>query len=243
MRSGRGILARVLRTVILCGGKGTRAFPHTVEVPKPLLEVGDRPLLHHVLDLYASQGHTRFVLAAGYKAQLIAEFARTLPSAWDVEVVATGVETGTAGRLWRVRDVTGPTFFCTYGDGLGDVDLAALLEFHRAHGRPATLTTVPLPSPYGTVDVDGDGRVTNFEEKPRLDDHRINAGFFVFDHAVFEHWAGDDLERETLPSLAARGDLGAYAHTGFWKSADTYKDTQELGRLFEQGAPWLRADR
>jgi len=228
-----------VKTVILCGGKGTRAYPHTVELPKPLLDVGDRPMLQHVMELYAAQGHHEFVLAAGYKADLVAEFADGLPPSWKVDVVDTGVETGTGGRVVGVREHVDGTFFCTYADGLGDVDLASLLAFHRAHGQAATLTTVPLPSQYGTIELDSDGRVARFREKPRLADHRINAGFFVFDERVFELWWGDDLERQTLPHLAGLGELGAYPHEGFWKSADTYKDTQDLASLWESGAPWL----
>jgi glucose-1-phosphate cytidylyltransferase len=228
-----------MKTVILCGGKGTRAYPLTVEMPKPLLEVGDRPMLQHVMELYAAQGFCEFVLAAGYKAELIAEFAAGLPPSWSVEVVDTGVETGTGGRVAAMADHVAGTFLCTYADGLGDVDLHALVEFHREHGHVATITTVPLPSQYGTVELDADGLVARFREKPRLPDHRINAGFFVFEPKVFELWWGDDLERQTLPHLAGLGELAAYHHLGFWKSADTYKDTQELAAMWEAGAPWL----
>jgi glucose-1-phosphate cytidylyltransferase len=228
-----------VKTVILCGGKGTRAYPATTVVPKPLLEVGDRPMLQHVLELYAAQGHCDFVLAAGYKAELFEAFAEGLPSHWRVDVVDTGLDTNTGGRVSAVRDRVGDTFFCTYADGLGDVDLQALLDFHRSHGSAATLTTVPLPSQYGTIEFDSDGKVARFREKPRLPEHRINAGFFVFDQRVFDLWWGEDLERQVLPHLAGLGELCAYAHEGFWKSADTYKDTQELAALWADGAPWL----
>lgn len=228
-----------LKTVILCGGKGTRAYPATVEIPKPLLEIGDRPMLQHVMELYAAQGFTEFVLAAGYKADLIEAFAGGLPSDWKVDVVDTGEETNTGGRVHAVRDWVGEVFFCTYADGLGDVDLHALLCFHAAHAQAATLTTVPLPSQYGTIELDSDGRVARFREKPRLFDHRINAGFFVFDRRVHDIWWGEDLERQVLPHLAGLGELAAYPHDGFWKSADTYKDTQDLASLWESGPPWL----
>jgi glucose-1-phosphate cytidylyltransferase len=227
-----------VKTVILCGGKGTRAFPHTVEVPKPLLEIGDRAMLHHVMEIYASQGFCEFVLAAGYKAELIDAFAETVPSAWSVTVLDTGEDTNTGERVRRCGDVAGDPFFATYADGLGNVDLAALLAFHTGHAGAATLTTVPLPSQYGTIDIDGLGRATNFKEKPQLHDHRINAGFFVFDQRAFESWEGHDLEREVLPHLAGQAELYCYPHEGFWKSADTYKDTQDLSSLCDQ-APWL----
>jgi glucose-1-phosphate cytidylyltransferase len=230
-------------TVILCGGKGTRAYPHTLEVPKPLLEVAGRPILSHVMELYAEQGFERFVLAAGFKQDLVADFARTVPSRWDVEVVDTGEETNTGGRLRLCRDLVDETFFATYADGLADIDLGALAAFHGGHPGAATLTTVPLPSQYGTLDCADDGKVRNFREKPVLHDHWINAGFFVFDRDVFGHWEGEDLEREVLPALGSRGTLYAYQHRGFWKSMDTYKDALELTKLCGEGhAPWTRSE-
>jgi glucose-1-phosphate cytidylyltransferase len=233
-----------MRTVILCGGKGTRAYPHTVEVPKPLLEVSDRPVLLHLMEIYAGQGFTDFVLAAGYKLPLIQAFAEELPAAWQVEVVDTGADTNTGGRVQRIADRVGDDFFLTYADGLGNVDLAGLLAFHRSHPGVATLTTVPLPSQYGTLDVDGDGRVHGFKEKPRLPDHLINAGFFVFDRRAFDLWPdpGEDLERDVLPALGTQDELFAFRHLGFWKSMDTFKDAVDLGALCAEGpGPWLDA--
>lgn len=231
-----------MRTVILCGGKGTRAYPHTLEVPKPLMEIADRPVLLHLMELYAAQGFSDFVLAAGYKLPLIETFASELPAEWQVEVVDTGADTNTGGRVRQVADKVGDDFFLTYADGLGNVDLAALLEFHRGHDGAATLTTVPLPSQYGTIEVDGDGRVERFREKPRLPDHVINAGFFVMDRRVLDLWPdpGEDLERDVLPALGAAGQLFAFRHLGFWKSMDTYKDAVDLGSLCEDGpGPWM----
>ncbi len=230
-----------LTAVILCGGKGTRAYPHTREVPKPLLEVAGEPVLAHVLRIYARQGVTRFLLSAGYLAEMVEDFAATLPADWQVDVVDTGEETNTAGRILALADRLEGTFLANYADGLGDVDVAASVAFHARHAGTATLTTVPLPSQYGTIDSGDDGRVTRFREKPRLADHRINGGWFVFDHAALEQFVvGDDLERDVLPHLGARGDLYAYEHHGFWKSMDTYKDALELSRLAEQpdGPPW-----
>jgi glucose-1-phosphate cytidylyltransferase len=224
-----------VRTLILCGGRGTRAYPHTVELPKPLLEVGDRPVLEHVMGIYAEQGFDDFVLAAGFRCDLVREFADGLDRGWAVEVVDTGEDTNTGGRVHACRDRLGDTAFVTYGDGVGDVDLRALLAFHHGHAGAATLTTVPLPSQYGTIEADAGGRVERFREKPRLPDHRINAGFFVFDRRAFDRWEGDDLEREVLPALARGGELFAYAHEGFWKSMDTYKDALELSELCR---PW-----
>lgn len=234
---------RDMAVVLLCGGRGTRARPHTREVPKPLLEVAGEPVLAHLLRIYAAQGLTRFVLSAGYLADQVVDFARTLPSAWDVDVVDTGEDTGTAGRIARVADRVGDTFLANYADGLGDVDVAAALDFHRAHPGTATVTTVPLPSQYGTIDAGDDGRVTRFREKPRLTDHRINGGWFVFDRAALDEFVGDDLEHDVLPHLGARGDLYAYEHHGFWQSMDTYKDAVALSELAERpdGPPWAVA--
>lgn len=227
-------------TLILCGGRGTRAYPHTVDTPKPLIEVGDRPVVRHVMDIYAAQGFTDFVLAAGYKAELIAGFARTLPPEWNVTVRDTGVETNTGARVAACSDLVTDPFFVTYADGLADIDLQQLLAFHRGHEGHATLTTVPLPSPFGTVDANRKGQVVRFAEKPRLDEHQINAGFLVFDAAVFAQWTGEDLEREVLPMLSEREELFAYRHLGFWRSLDSYKDALALSELWDRGdAPWV----
>lgn len=238
--AGAGWIASpTMRTVILCGGKGTRAYPHTVDVPKPLLEIDGQPVLHHVMEVYAAQGFKDFVLAAGYKTELIEEFARTVPAGWGVEVVNTGEDTNTGGRVRRCRDIVGDTFFVTYADGVGNVNLTTLLQFHRGHGGLATLTTVPLPSQYGTIVFDTSGQVAEFREKPQLPDHHINAGFFVFDSGAFDHWQGEDLENEVLPALGASGHLFAFRHAGFWRSMDTYKDAVELTRLCAGGqVPW-----
>lgn len=238
MRNPRG----VVRTVILCGGKGTRAYPHTVDVPKPLLHVDGRPVLRHVMDVFAAQGFRSFVLAAGYRSEMIEEFAKTLDDELDVIVRDTGEETGTGGRILACADDVDDVFFATYADGLGNVDLRALHDFHRGHAGLATVTTVALPSQYGTLELDGDRRVRRFREKPRLPEHRINAGFFAFDRAVLDRWPGDDLEREVLPALAAEDQLYAFDHDGFWKSMDTYKESLDLTELCRGGdPPWLDA--
>lgn len=229
-----------MTAVILCGGHGTRARPHTRSVPKPLLEVGNEPVLGHLLRIYARQGVTRFVLSAGYMADQVTAFADTLTDDWDVEVVDTGEDANTADRIAGVADRVDETFLANYADGLADVDVAALVAFHASHPGTATLTTVPLPSQYGTIDVGDDGRITRFREKPRLRDHRINGGWFVFDRGALDQFIGADLEREVLPHLGERGDLYAYRHPGFWMSLDTYKDALTLTALAEQpgGAPW-----
>jgi glucose-1-phosphate cytidylyltransferase len=191
------------------------------------------------MTIYARQGYEEFVLAAGFRSDLIEDFAADLPRHWKVDVVNTGEDAGTGERIRRCRDRLGGTFFATYGDGLGAIDLAALVDYHSSHQGAATVTTVPLPSPYGTLEWDESGRVERFFEKPRLEDHWINAGFFVIEDQAFEHWRGEDLEREVLPALASASELYAYRHSGFWRSMDTYKDALELSALcLEGGAPW-----
>jgi glucose-1-phosphate cytidylyltransferase len=229
-----------MKTLILCGGKGTRAYPQTVELPKPLLEVAGRPVLGHVMEIYAAQGFIQFVLAAGYKSELVWKFAQGLPKEWQVDVVDTGEDTNTGARLAACREQVGQQFFVTYADGLGNVDLDRLVVFHNEHPGSATVTTVPLPSQYGTFHLGPGDRVEGFQEKPRLADQLINAGFFVMDDRVFDCWAGEDLEREVLPGLGEAGELYAYRHDGFWKSMDTYKDAIELSNLCADGpAPWM----
>ena len=230
-----------LPAVVLCGGRGTRAHPLTTDVPKPLLPAGEHPVLRHLLEVFARQGSTRFVLAAGFRAEAIAAFARALPPEWDVEVVDTGEDTGTGERIRRCRHLLPQRFFATYGDGVGNVDLQALQQRHVEAGGRATVTVVPLRSQYGTLDLDGEDRVVAFREKPVLPDHWINAGFFVLEQSVFSDWAGDDLERDVLPALAGAGDLYVYRHRGSWMSVDTHKDLLEMQRLAQGGedAPWL----
>lgn len=232
-----------MRTLILCGGKGTRAYPYTAELPKPLLEVGGRPILGHVMEIYARQGFCDFVLAAGYRSDLVEAYARTLPSGWSVEVLDSGVDANTGERVRRCAPRMGRRWFLTYADGVGDVDLHGLLAFHLDHGGSATLTSVPLPSQYGTIELDRSGRVGRFTEKPRLADHWINAGFFVLEARATGWMAGPDFERQVLPALGEAGELYAFRHHGFWKSLDTYKDARELDALCADadGPPWLPA--
>jgi glucose-1-phosphate cytidylyltransferase len=228
-----------VQALILCGGRGVRAWPGTAELPKPMLPVGDRPILRHVMDIYASQGVTDFVLAAGYRHEAIATYADELPTDWNVDVVHTGEDAGTGERVTACLDRMAAEFFLTYGDGLGDINLDALLACHRDHQAGATVTVVPLPSQYGTLEVTAEGRVTDFREKPVLADHLINAGFFVVEKAALPG-TGVSLERDILPDLGRRGVLFVYRHSGFWRSMDTYKDFLEAEELAtREGTPWL----
>lgn len=227
---------------ILCGGRGTRLQEHTHAIPKPLVEIGGRPILWHVVRIYAAQGHRRFVLLTGYLGEQIERFvaAAEWPEPVEVECVATGEDTPTGGRLALAaeRFAAGP-FCLTYGDGVADIDLAALRAFHAEQGVAATMTVVRPFSQWGVALLGDDSRVAGFREKPRLD-HWINGGFFCCEPAFLDFVApGSVLEREPLERAAAAGELAAYRHEGFWDCMDTYKDAVVLNDLWASGeAPW-----
>ena len=224
-----------MQVVILCGGRGTRAYPFTEYLPKPMLPIDGTPILMHLMRFFAEQGHREFVLSLGYRKEVIKDYFHRKTLDWQIEFVDTGEDTDTGGRIERCRHLLGESFFATYADGLSDVDLDSLERFHRTHDGLATITSVPLVSQYGTLCSEDDGRVRSFHEKPVLRDHRINAGFFVFDHEVFDHWEGSNLEREVFPALARKNLLFAYGHEGFFKSMDSYKDQQEIERMVREG--------
>lgn len=226
-----------MEVVILCGGKGSRSYPFTDYYPKVMMPIAGTPILVHIMRLYAHQGVTRFVLAAGHRQEILLDYFEGRFQDWDIRVVDTGAESDTGERLRRCAPHIGETFFATYGDGLGDVDLQALLAFHREAGGLATVTSVPLRSQYGLVVFDAGRRVESFQEKPVIPDVWVNAGFFVFDRHVFDHWEGQNLEVDVMPRLAAQRLLYTYLHTGFWKSMDTNKDQQELEKLHNGGNP------
>ena len=231
-----------MKVVILAGGFGTRAYPHTEYLPKPMMPVGGKPILRHVMDIYARQGFTNFVLSVGYRKEVILDYFEGRSFGWQVEIVDTGAQTDTGGRIYGCRHLLGDTFMATYADGLSDVVLADLLAFHRRAGRLATITSVPLRSQYGTIDADADGVIRDFREKPVLKDYWINAGFFVMEKRIFDHWRGENLEREVFPNRLAGRHLATYRHDGFFKSMDTYKDQQEIEAMFADGRlPWLRS--
>lgn len=203
-----------------------------------MMPICGTPILIHIMRLYAQQGFTDFILAAGHRKEILDDyflgFDGRFPD-WDVQIVDTGDESDTGERIRRCAPYLDGRFFATYGDGIGNVRLNDLLTFHKAKGALATVTTVPLPSQYGTVDFDDDFRVLAFHEKPVLREHWINAGFFVFESEIFDCWEGQNLEREVLPNLVQRGCLYSYQHQGFWKSMDTSKDQQDLERLYKEG--------
>jgi glucose-1-phosphate cytidylyltransferase len=228
--------------VILCGGRGTRLREHTETIPKPLVEIGGRPILWHVIRIYAEQGFERFVLCTGHKGELIDTFVENdgLPRGLQIECVPTGEDTPTGGRIARVAGrLRGERFCATYADGVADIDLAELLGFHERHGALATMTVVQPELQFGVADLNGDGRVLGFAEKPRYEGW-INGGFFCFEPGALDYIGSNSvLERDPLERLAAADQLRAFRHEGFWDCMDTYKDAVLLNDLWAAGrAPW-----
>ena len=253
-----------MKVVILAGGLGTRLSEETATRPKPMVEIGGRPILWHLMNLYASGGFDDFVVALGYKQEVVKDYFRSLHAtnndisidfstgdtvvrersklSWKVDLVDTGADTMTGGRIKRLREIVGDhTFMCTYGDGLASIDVAAVLAFHLRQGRAATITAVRPPARFGTLDITGD-RVVRFVEKPQASEGWINGGFFVFEPEIFDRIDGDHtlLEHEPLVSLAADEQLSVFKHDGFWQPMDTLRDRRLLEELWAAGdAPWV----
>jgi glucose-1-phosphate cytidylyltransferase len=227
--------------VILCGGRGTRLRERTESVPKALVEIGGRPILWHVIQIYAAQGFNRFLLATGYMGEAVAEFAAAerWPEGVKVEPIDTGLDTPTGGRIACLAEhLDGERFCVTYADGVADVDLGEQLDFHHGHGALATVTVVQPNMQWGVAELEGD-RVAGFVEKPRSE-HWINGGFFCFEPGVLDYLDADSvLERAPLSRLAGEGELRGFRHQGFWDCMDTYKDAVVLNDLWTAGrAPW-----
>ncbi len=253
-----------MKAVILAGGLGTRISEESHLRPKPMIEIGGRPILWHVMKIYAHHGVTDFVICLGYKGYMIKEFFanyllhasdvtidastgeityhHSTAEPWRVTMVDTGDGTQTGGRLKRVREYLDPAepFCFTYGDGVSDVDIMAEIAFHRAHGREATVTSVVPPGRYGALEI-VEGAVREFREKPPGDNARINGGFFILNPSVVDRIEGDATSFEDAPleSLAADGELMAWTHDGFWHPMDTLRDKNHLEALWSSGAaPW-----
>ena len=255
-----------MKTVILAGGLGTRISEESHLKPKPMIEIGGRPILWHIMKSFSHYGFNDFILCLGYKGYVVkeyfsnyvlhnadltvdlakgsVEYHATNHEPWKVTLVDTGEETMTGGRVKRIAKYLEPgePFFLTYGDGVSDVDLAALLAFHKSHGKDATVTAVAPPGRYGALDIEAD-LVQRFVEKPPGDNGLINGGFFVLDPKVIDRIDGDATvwEQEPLMGLARDGQLGAYRHSGFWAAMDTLRDKNVLEALWDSGeAPWRR---
>ena len=254
-----------MKVVILAGGYGTRLSEETGLRPKPLVEIGERPIIWHIMKMYERAGFTDFIICCGYKGAMIktyfvnyftenyditvnladnsVEFLGKPNERWKVTMVDTGLETMTGGRIKRIREHLGDEPFClTYGDGVADIDIRELVDFHQSHNRKATITAVPSPGRFGVLEL-ADQTVSGFSEKPANEMGWINGGFFVLDPSVLDYIEGDSTiwEREPLQRLALDGELQAYKHTGYWQPMDTLRDKRELETLWDSGsAPWSR---
>ena len=251
-----------MKAVILAGGLGTRLSEETATRPKPMVEIGGRPILWHILKIYSSHGINDFVICAGYKGYIIKEYFANYflhmsdvtfdmannsmqvhhknAEPWKVTIIDTGDETMTGGRIKRIAPYVDGTFCCTYGDGVGDINITELIDFHQSGKRKATLTGVQPPGRFGSVNHDGD-EVDSFQEKPEGDGAWINGGFFVLEPSIFDEIDSDSTiwERQPLENLAKQRELGIYKHKGFWRPMDTLRDKHELESLWDSGkAPW-----
>lgn len=253
-----------MKVVILAGGLGTRLSEETVVRPKPMVEIGGRPILWHIMKLYSHYGFHDFVICLGFKGYLIKEYFSNYflhssdvtfdmakntmevhqrkAEPWKVTLVDTGMESMTGGRVKRVAPYLGnETFMLTYGDGVANVDIPALLAFHRSHGKEATITATQPSGRFGALNLDGSDLVRSFQEKPAGDGAWINGGFFVLEPSIFERIAGDStvFEKEPLEGLARDGQMAAYRHAGFWQPMDTMRDKLHLEELWATGQiPW-----
>lgn len=255
-----------IKVVILCGGLGTRLSEETQIKPKPMVEIGGRPMLWHIMKIYEKHGFNDFTLALGYKGEVIkdyfmnyharqsnltvhllkgsVEYSNPTAEDWHVSLIDTGAQTMTGGRLLRLKELisaTNTTFMLTYGDGVSNVDLDKLLALHRAHGKLATVTAVRPSARFGGLVID-DGRVLNFKEKPQSGEGWINGGYFVFEQGVFDYLDDDAtvLERKPLENLVRDGQLMAYQHDGYWQCMDTIRDRDALQETWDSGtAPWM----
>lgn len=255
-----------MKVVILAGGYGTRISEETKYIPKPMIEIGDKPILWHIIKYYSSFGYNDFIICLGYKQHVIKEYFsnyylyntdvtfdmsnnnmevhQSHSEPWKISLIDTGLNTMTGGRVKRIKDYIGnEPFMLTYGDGVCDVDLDKLLEFHKKQGKIATITAVQPGGRFGALKIDDDGKLKSFEEKKKEDGGWVNGGFMVLNPEIFDYIEGDSMPLEKAPfeKLASEGQMSAYKHDGFWQCMDTLKDKTYLEKLIsEKDTPWVR---
>ena len=231
-----------MKVILLAGGLGTRLSEYTDTIPKPMVRIGGKPMLWHIMNLYARYNHKNFFIALGHKGEIIKKHFSKLSEDWNINLIETGEKTMTGGRVKRLQKLIGKeTFMLTYGDGVADINLDSLLSFHKSHGKLVTVSAVRPPARFGAIKLQGD-QVVSFKEKSHLSEGWINGGFFVIEPDFFNFIDGDNtyLEREPLEKVASKGELIAYKHNGFWQCMDTKRDLDNLEEIYSQGAPWER---
>jgi len=230
-----------MKVVILCGGKGTRLKEYTEDIPKPLIEIGGKPILWHIMKIYTHYGFNDFILCLGYKGKLIEKyFKNNNHENWNIEFVDTGEKSNKGQRIKKIEPyIKEDNFFVAYGDDVADINIKKTLEYHKEKGKIITLTAVNPESQFGIMEINNNDEITKFKEKPKLD-HWINGGFFIFNKRIFNYINDDyDLEKETFNNLVKEKQICAFKHMGFWKCMNTFKDTIELNELWKKNkAPW-----
>ena len=230
-----------MKVILLAGGFGTRLSEYTDTIPKPMVQIGGKPMLWHIMNIYAKYNHKDFIIATGYKSEIIKKYFSKNTENWNITLVETGKNTMTGGRVKRLQKIIGKeTCMLTYGDGLSDINLDSLLTFHKKHKKLVTVLAVRPPARFGAIELKGD-QVTNFKEKSHLGEGWINGGFFVIEPEFFTFIDGDDtyLEREPLEKAAREGQFFAYKHNGFWQCMDTKRDKDNLEEIYSKNALWL----
>ena len=229
-----------MKVILLAGGLGTRLSEYTDTIPKPMVHIGGKPMLWHIMNLYARYNHKDFFVTLGYKGEIIKKYFSNITEKWNINLIDTGQKTMTGGRVKRLQKLVGDeTCMLTYGDGLADINLDSLLAFHKSHGKLITVSAVRPPARFGAIKLRGD-QVTSFKEKSHLEEGWINGGFFVIEPDFYNFIDGDDtfLEREPLERAVSKGELFAYKHNGFWQCMDTKRDRDYLEEIYLKSAPW-----